>query len=205
MTHSFHVLKGSKPQRGFKIGVAIPCFHGDIAFLTTCLSAIERLNPQPFVTVVDVNRNSNIDEARSKLFEYLFYAEGCDVVLQNSVDFYVFKNILKYVKRNRVVSFNLLCLRRYDLSFALYHLLFPSMGWTGCYSMPIEYWEKLKHAFDGFDSSVWLQLGRFNYDFHKRYSYYSLRPYRKESMEQFLKTKSLWKRVFWRWFRMGIG
>ena len=205
MPHQMHVFKGSTPQREFKIGIAIPCYKKDQGFLDTCLEAIENLNPQPYVTVVNLNWASSLKEARKQLFEYIFKNEKCDVILQNSVDFYLMADILKHVRRNRIVSFNPLCLRRYALSFSLYHLLFPKMGWSGCYSMPIEYWNCYKHRFDGYDSSILRQVGRFKYDFHIPFIYYNLRPYRKSSVQEFLKTKPLFKRVLWRMARMGIG
>lgn len=205
MPHFFRSYEGLKPQRGFKIGIAVPCFLDDDTFLDVCLEAIKNLNPQPYVTVVDRNFGSCLDDVRRGLFDYLFYGEGCDVVLQNSVDFYLFPKILRYVKRNRVVSFAPLSLRRYDVSFAFYHLLFPMMGWSACYSLPIEYWERFKDVFNGYDSSIWKAIGRFHYDFHSRFSYYSLRPYSKLSVEKLLANKSLFKRFVWRMFRLGIG
>jgi len=112
---------------------------------------------------------------------------------------------LRYVKRDRVVSFAPLCLRRYDLTFALYHLLFPMMGWSGCYSLPVEYWERFRDKFDDYDSSIWRGIGRFNYDFCRHFSYYSMRPYRKSSVKELLSGKSLFGRLVWRMFRLGVG
>ena len=205
MPHEFHIYKGRAPQRDFKIGVAVPCYIDDVKFLERCLEAIERLNPQPYLTIIDVNWGSDLCDVRTKLFNRVF-EEGCDVVFQNSADFYLMPDVLKYVSRDKIVSFNPICLRRYDLTFGLYHMLFFSkMGWTGCYSMPKPYWLKYKDKFTGDDGSIWRQVGRFRYDFHLGYGYYNMRPYRKSSIEAYLATLTLPKRLLWRMVRMGIG
>jgi len=204
LTHFFKTFKGSEPQRNFKIGIAIPCYEADGIFLETCLNAIRNLNPQPYITVVDVNWDELFNQARKDLSEYLFCEEKCDVVLHGLVDCYLLPKMLNHVKRNRIVSFASLSLKRYDLTFALYHLLFRNMGWEGIYSLPIETWEQFKDEFEDYDSGIWRTVGRFQYDFCRRYSYYSLRSYKKSSVQELLKTKSLFKKLVWRMMRMGI-
>jgi len=204
LPHEIGLRYGNTPQREFKIGVAVPCYKEDVNFLHTCRESIENLDPQPYVTAININWDSNLSEARKRLFEHLFYEEKCDVILQDSVDFYLFPHILRKVKRKRIISFAPLSLKYWELSLTFFRLVFP-IGWSGCYNLPREYWEAYKDQFDGYDSSIWRQVGRFNYDFPRGYAYYSLRPYRKESVQELLSHMSLLKKLKWRFTRLGVG
>lgn len=195
------IIKGQKPQREFKIGIAIPCHKTDIDFLKYSLHSIKNLNPQPYLTIININEGKTLKEIRSSLFNLLI-KNKCDVIFQNSADFYLFKNILKHVKREKVCSFADLSKKPHDLTRCFLRL-FLRNGWSGCYSMPKEIWLNLfQYYFDGTDTSVWKTIGKFNYDFRVTFSYYALRPYRKETTLEQLKQFPLWKRIMWQIMRL---
>jgi len=203
MPHKIEVLRTVREQRSFKIGIAIPCQRADRKFLGVCLEAVKKLDPQPHLVAININWNENVNLARQELFKVLFH-KNCDVVLQNSVDFYLFPQILKYVKRNRIVSFAPLSKKPYDMTIALYRVLIP-FGRSDCYSMPREYW-KTHQYFDSWEGSkFWKRIGRFNYDFPINFLYYSLRPYKKSSVKKDLAKRSILSRFMWCFTRLGIG
>lgn len=202
MTHSITCFEGGKFHRDFKVGVAVPCFFGDVCYLGQCFESIHGLFPQPSFVAVDVNLNSSKTESRRKLFDFLFFEKGCDVVLVCDVDFYLLPKILWFVKKDRVVSFPALTLRRWDLPLVFIWLLFG--GWGGCYSMPLKVWKVYGSRFEDLDSGIWHVLGKWNFDFHKGFCYYALRPYAKESVCKLLSQFPLWKRVLWSLTRLGL-
>lgn len=199
-SHKIYIIKGGQPQRGFKIGLAVPCHISDTEYLHYSLASIQRLNPQPYATIVDINENSNLKDVRTLLFEILINM-GCDVIFQVSADFYLLPDILKYVQRKRVCSFNNFSKRRYTLIMWTIKFVFRN-GWTGCYSLPKEYWSLFKGKFDGTDSSIWKMIGRFNYQYMITPKWKALRPYQPSSVRKLLATKPLWKRIIWQWIRL---
>ena len=189
-------------QKGaLKIGLAIPCHVKDLSFLKVCLNSIKHLSPQPYKVEVNVNEGQqSLKDIRSELFDLLF-EEGCDVVLSCDSDFWLFPTILQHVKRDIPVSFAELKRSFSDLPMTIIRLFWRG-SWSGCYSLPRNVWQyQIKGFWDGTDGSV-KKLLKGNYSFIRKFQYYDLRPFRRESVDFVLANKSLGKRLFWRLTRL---
>jgi len=182
-------------QDKVKIGVAIPCHLEDLSFLRKCLFGINQLNPKPYRIEIDVNKGERtLREIRERLFDKLF-SEGCDVVLQCSSDFYLFPKILRYVQRERIVTFPCLTYRISDLPMMILTLL--GRGWTGCYSLPKQDWfNKIKDKWDGTDRSIRNLIKKREYICIKKPCYRAMRPWRSSTLKVELPKMSFSKR-FW--------
>lgn len=182
-----------------KVGIAVPCFQADLPNLYRCLESIRKLKPQPYRVLVHFNFGLDLKTIRTELFDSLF-SMGCDVVLNCDADFHLFPDILKHVRRDKVVSFNQLERRVADVPVTLVKLFYPK-SWTGCYSIPKHVWYgKVRGLWDGTDTSVKQLAGQ--YMFEKRFCYYALRPWQTSTTAQLLSKMSLPKRFLWSLMRM---
>ena len=168
-----------------KVGVAIPCLVKDLALLNYSLNSVNLLRPRPYHVAVDINDGGSLREIRGKLFDFLF-SKGCDVVLSCDVDFWLFPNILNYVKRDVVVSFAQLERNLADLPQAFVRL-FWKRCWSGCYSIPKNVWLEIRGCWDGTDTNVKELVGC--YRFERRFSYFALRPRNTFSLTKVLKKR----------------
>ena len=156
-----------------KIGIAIPCHASDKRFLPVCLHGIASLDPPPHTYLIDLNRGEGgLKKIRTRLFDKLF--ETCDVILQCDVEFYLFPDILSYVRDGKATSFCSLTRSLSDIIKVIARFLSRN-PWTGCYSLPKAIWQKVKasHEWDGTDTSV--QKIVKNYAFVHTPKYYLLR------------------------------
>jgi len=178
-----------------KIGIAVPCHIDDLDFLKKCLFGISQLNPKPYRVEIDVNKGErSLREIRESLFDKLF-SKGCDVVLQCSADFYLFPKILKYVQRERIVTFSFLVYRISDLTTTILVLL--GRGWTGCYSIPRDVWfNKIRDKWDGTDGSIRKLVRKGEYVSIKKPCYRAMRAWRISTLRVELAKMTLLKR-FW--------
>ena len=165
-----------------KIGVAIPCHVEDVRYLKKCLFGISRLNPQPYRVEVDINRGERtLRLIRESLFDKLF-SDGCDVVLQCSADFYLFPTILRYVQRQRIVTFPFLTYRVSDL--ATFTLTLLGRGWTGFYSLPKKVWfNKIRDNWDGTDRSIRKMITKREFHCVKKPCYRAMRPWKNSTLK----------------------
>lgn len=175
-----------------KVGVAIPCHIDDKPLLQDCLESVANLNPQAFLHLVDLNDGKrSLKLLRTALFDSLF-DKGCDVVLNCDVDFWLFPQILQYVRHDCVVDFAQLERNFSDVPIMLLRLFYPQ-SWSGLYSLPKHEWERIKTSWDGTDTSV-KQLCP-NYVFVKRPMYYALRSSMGKPDD--FDGKSLFRKVLW--------
>ena len=191
----------------FKTAIVVPIHIDDIAFYPYVVNNFKILSPKPAVSIIDINCNSSLKQAVTLLLETAFNQYDCEVALCSYADFWLFPNILKYVKKDKVVSFYPLRRKPYDLTLSFIRfLLCPNgYGWSAIFSIPKKIWEKIKDQYDGTDTSIHKAVGRFNYDTPKRWLCYALRPYEKNHTSKLLRTFPLWKRIMWRMLRLGIG
>lgn len=184
-----------------KVGVAIPCHVQDIGFLKCCLNSVKHLSPQPYKVAIDLNEgDKGLKNIRACLFDFLF-KKGCDVVLSCDSDFWLFPNILSYVRCDIAVSFAELKRRFSDLPGTLIRLFWRG-SWSGCYSLPKKVWQsQIRGFWDGTDGSV-KNLLEDNYVFVHRFQYYDLRPFKRESVDLLLASKSLGRQLFWKLTRL---
>jgi len=181
------------------VGIAVPCFQADLPNLYRCLESIRKLNPPPHRVLVHYNFGLDLKTIRTELFDSLFRM-GCDVVLNCDADFYLLPHILRYVRSDRVVSFNQLERRVADVPMTLAKM-FWNRSWTGCYSIPRQIWfSRVREWWDGSDSSVKRLAGK--YVFERRFCYYALRPWQTETTRKLLVKMSLPKRLLWSFMRL---
>lgn len=141
-------------ERVFKVGIAIPCHVNDKKLLPVCLQAVENLDPPPHTYLVDLNKGEGgLRGIRTRLFNKLF--ETCDVILQCDVDYYLFPDILSYVRKGKVTNFCHLTQSFGDV-FKTIARFVSRNPWTGCYSLPKAVWQRIKMSYewDGTDTSV---------------------------------------------------
>jgi len=186
-----------------KIGLAIPCLEKDVPYLKGLEESISRLDPPPFVHIINFNDGAkSLEFYRSELFEHLFNIAQCDIVLSVDADFYLFPHILRYVRSDKVVSFADLKLRFTDVPLNLIRLFWPR-SWSGCYSIPAKIWDNIKDQFDGSDTSIKKAIEP-NYVFIKRFCYYDRRPYKRESVKGSLLKRSKLSRIFYKFSRLQV-
>ena len=141
-----------------KIAVVIPSLHRDEAYLRVCERAVLSLCPKADEVITLRNDGEDgLGYVRSSLFENAFNL-GCDVALQVSSDFWVYPDILKYVSPDAVTTFTFFARKLSMPILALKFLISPNV-WTGCYSIPKEFWRCFKESqwwwgWDGQDSSI---------------------------------------------------
>lgn len=190
-----------------QIGIATPCHVSDQGYLRKCISAITRLQPQPFNHVVDVNAGEHsMKQIRERLYDETF-KQGAEVVLACSADFFLFPHILSHIRPDQVTDFCALELpfsQRFlpDMIAAMIHLVYRG-SWSGCYALPRDIWEEtVKPSWDGTDGSIKKILGVGNYHFVKHPQYYAMRPWRKETTNPLLAQMPLASRMKWRLLRV---
>ncbi len=161
------IFKNDKTEFGLRIGVGIPCHVRDLTLLSNySLPSVFNLNPSPDVIAVNINRGEGgLKKIRTDLFDALFEKYDCDVVFNTDADMIVSKDVLKYVKEDKVVSFGsiyktpIATIIRLLLRFTLIGL--GRKSWRGTYSLPRKIWlEKVRNSdiWAGFDSSLRLAI-----------------------------------------------
>lgn len=183
-----------------KIGIATPIHENDVKYIMYNRISIYSLRPKAYLHLTYFNDGSKgLKHYRTFLFDQLFN-NGCDIVLQCSVDHYLLKDILKYVDENKVTTF---AYRKYKLSYIIDWLRFkvsPSM-WTGCYSITKKYWEYFKESmyykyWDGGDYSIMCFAEEIGYPIKRvrRPSYILLNPSKSEPFKN-IENYPLWKKI----------
>lgn len=127
-----------------KIGIITPCHFEDVyRYYPISNYSVHQLKPKAFYYNVFMNSGKyDLGYYRNKLFNNAFQI-GCDVVLQCSADFYLHKDILKYVVEDKITTFAYI---KHRLSYVVDFVRFkisPDM-WTGCYSITKEFWGYFK-------------------------------------------------------------
>ena len=157
------VIKNIITKSSIRIGVGIPCHERDLYFLSNfSLPTALDLFPAPDVVIVNINRGEGgIKKIRTDLFNVLFDKYGCDVVFHFDADMLVSKDALKFVKKNRVVSFGPIFKRPIatilNLLLRFIITLRKGKGWRGTYSLPKDIWiDMVRNStlWDGSDSSL---------------------------------------------------
>ena len=141
-----------------KIGIATPIHRNDIKYRIYLRNAIKELKTNPYRCSSFINDGEmSLAYYRTFLFDMLFM-NGCDIVLQCSVDHYIHSRILDYVAEDKVTTFAYLKLKpSYFIDFIRFKLS-PDM-WTGCYSITKEFWGYFKgtsmhEVWDGEDYAI---------------------------------------------------
>lgn len=157
------IFKNEPTSGDFRIGVGVPCHVKDLELLSNySLPSIFRLDPSPDVIAVNINRGKGgLKKVRADLYESLFQDHDCDVIFNMSADMNVFSDALKYVQRNRVVSYGPIFKTPISAIISLVLRLITDLrggnSWRGTYSLPKEVWyEKVlgRGLWDGTDSSI---------------------------------------------------
>ncbi len=196
MNYSTYLESEKQPSRkDLKIGIAIPCHVDDNDWLATCLQSVQNLNPEPYTYMVNLNNGEGgLKTIRTNLFDNLF-EKGCDVVLSCDVDFFLFPDILKYIRSDKAVSFCWLQGRPIDALQVILRRL-TRKPWAGCYSLPKHIWETVKksNTWDGSDGSVSRIVG--DYDFIHSPKLYLMRR-SDETISFGLSRKGIFQKVKW--------
>lgn len=180
-----------------KIGIATPIHKKDSRYIEYNKRSVQDLEPKAYVHIVYYNDGSKgLKYYRTWLFDYLF-SLGCSIVLNCSVDHYLCKNILNYVDKKEITTFAYV---KYRISFIIDFIRFklsPNM-WTGCYSIPLDFWELLKKdgSFDGNDYSVIKFAEKINYPVKRirKPLYILLNPSKSDPFSK-IENYPLWKRI----------
>lgn len=142
-----------------RVAVVIPSLFKDERYLWVCEKAVSGLDPEADEVITFRNDGSfGLGYVRSRLFKHAFDDLDCDVALQVSSDFRVYPDILKYVSLDKVTTFTFFARKISMPILALKFLVSPNV-WTGCYSIPKEFWRSFKlspwfHSWDGQDGSI---------------------------------------------------
>ena len=143
-----------------KIGIAVPCHLRDVEiFRKYCLPSIQKLNPKPDELTVYFNEGhkDGLKGIKEKLYNNLCNDKNCDIILQCDADFYLFKNILKYVESNILVNYCNIVKTPISTIIRLVLRNIVKKPWAGCYALPCKIWNKQikdNPIWDGSDSSV---------------------------------------------------
>jgi len=157
------IFKNEPTSGDFRIGVGVPCHVKDLELLSNySLPSIFGLDPSPDVIAVNINRGEGgLKKVRADLYESLFQDHDCDVMFNMSADMIVFSDALKYVHRDRIVSYGPIFKTPISSIISLVLRLFTDLrggkSWRGTYSLPREVWyEKVlrRELWDGTDSSI---------------------------------------------------
>ncbi len=141
-----------------RVAVVIPSLERDEAYLRVCKEAVMSLDPKADEVITLRNDGKDgLGYVRSFLFNHAF-GIGCDVALQVSSDFLVHPGILNYVSPDAVTTFTFFA-RKISMPILMLKFLVSPNVWTGCYSIPKEFWRLFKispwfHSWDGQDSSI---------------------------------------------------
>lgn len=140
------IFKNEPTSGEFRVGVGVPCHVKDLELLLNySLPSIFGLDPSPDVIAVNINRGEGgLKKARADLYEALFHDYNCDVLFNMSADMIVFSDALKYVDRDRIVSYGPIFKTPISTTISLiFRLLLTLRGeksWRGTYSLPREVW-----------------------------------------------------------------
>lgn len=145
------------------IGVGAPCHTDDRKFIQTFNQCLAGLKPEPDISYIHVNDGSEgLGAARTRVFDYLF-DQGCDVVLNASIDHYLFPDILRHIRKDRITGFGYLACKPSTV-ISVVKRMFAPHAWTGVYAVPRKIWMGFKasdHAYkwDGEGDSIqWYTL-----------------------------------------------
>jgi len=158
-----------------KIGIAVPCRYNDIPTLEKyCLPSITNLNPKPDTVSIYLNKGKTVNrfkknqilkKIKEKLYHNLFVNHKCDIVLQCDSDFYLFKDILKYVNKGYLTNFITMVKTPLASLMKVVFCNFVKNTWSGCYAIPKQVWYKQvinSPYWDGTDTGVKLAV-KLNY------------------------------------------
>ena len=157
------IFKNEPTSGDYRIGVGVPRHVRDLELLSNySLPSIFGLDPCPDVIAVNINRGEGgLKKVRADLYETLFHDYDCDVLFNMSADMIVFSDALKYVHRNRIVSYGPIFKTPIStiitLFFRLFIVLRGKKSWRGTYSLPREVWyDKVLGTglWNGSDSSI---------------------------------------------------
>ena len=147
-----------------KIGVAAPCHTRDEKYVKQFIECLDKLNPQPYARCIYINDGSEgLGAARTFGFDYLYEEMNCDIVLNTSVDHYLFPDILHSVAKDQITGYGFLTLKPSTFITVIKRLFSPH-AWTGVYTVPKKIWYAFKesphyHKWDGEgDSLQWFAL-----------------------------------------------
>lgn len=185
-----------------KIGIGIPCLDADRNYLPTCMKGVKELKKYGYevINYIDINDGTEgLKVVRKRIFNKLFDEGRCDVVLQCDVDFFLMDDILKYIEKDRMVTFTFMK-RKVSTFIELIKFMISPNTWTGCYSIPRAIWKEIedKDAFDGNDTSVhrYCDLAGIKIKRIRLPKYWVLRPSQKYSEQRdFIKSLPFLKRI----------
>lgn len=140
--------------------MAVPCRVRDVELAERyCLPSLKRLDPAPDVTLISVNEGhpDGLRGIKTDLYDALFNEYEIDVILCVDADMMLFRDILKFVKRNVIVDFNHIVRAPLATIFKMATRICVNKPLCGCLSIPRELWEeKIRdhEEFNGIDSSI---------------------------------------------------
>lgn len=161
------IFKNDETKSGLRIGVGIPCHVRDLSLLSKySLPSAFNFDPAPDVIAVNINRGKGgLKKIRTDLFDTLFEKYDCDVIFNVSADMIISKDVLKYVREDKVVSYGpifrtpiatiLTLLERFII------IARKRKSWRGTYSLPRKIWlNKVRNSdvWAGFDASLKLAI-----------------------------------------------
>ena len=147
-------------MKNFRIGVAVPCRVGDVDILERyCIPSLARLNPRPYATMIAINEGhrDGLKGVKTDLYDHLFNEFDVDVILCVDADMMLFRDVLKFVKRNVIVDFPHIVRAPLATMFKMVIRMLVNKPLCGCLSIPRELWEgKIRDnpEFNGIDSSI---------------------------------------------------
>lgn len=149
-----------------KVGIGIPCRKSDIPVVERyALASISRLDPAPYKVYIYVNEAGydGLGRVRAHIFDTLF-ERGCDVVLQCSTDYILFRDILAHVSIDQSTGFGYIFSTPFATLIAVTRRLLARNPWTGCYALIKSDWDTIKASeiWDGHDWSVQKNITSLN-------------------------------------------
>ena len=157
------IFKNDTTENNPRVGVGIPGHVRDLELLSKySLPSAFNLDPEADVIAVNINQGEGgLKKVRTDLFDALFEKYDCDIIFNVSADMIISKDVLKYVREDKVVCYgNILkapISNIISLSLRFVGLALKKNLWNGTYSLPRKIWlEKVRDSeeWTGHDTSL---------------------------------------------------
>ena len=151
-----------------RIGIGVPCLTKDMELLFRyCLPSIRRLEPPPDVVLTYINNGhkDGLKGIKTLIYDHLFNCHDVDVILCVDSDMLLFKDILKYIKKDVIVDFHHIVKTPIATMYKIFIRAITNKPLCGCLSIPRKLWfEKIRdnESFNGIDSSIIRSVNSIN-------------------------------------------